>query len=117
MGKTKIREISIVDGAEGFSFFKKNASDSSNLDFSDVLLLRRLLSKEKARMLHVLKSESPRSIYDLSKKLGRHFKAVFDDVKLLERIGFIELIQEKTKRRIRHRPVLVVDQLTIHFKI
>jgi predicted transcriptional regulator len=53
----------------------------------------------------------------LAKKLGRGFKSVSDDVKLLERLGFIELIEEKTKKRIRHKPVIVVDTITIHIKV
>ena len=40
-----------------------------------------------------------------------------DDVKLLERFGFIELIEEKTKGRRRHKPEIVIDTLTIHIKI
>jgi len=40
----------------------------------------------------------------LAKKLGRGFKSVNDDIKLLERFGFIELIEEKIKKRRRHVP-------------
>ena len=46
-----------------------------------------------------------------------HFKSVNDDLKLLERFGFVELIEEKTKNRIRHKPIIVVDTITINFKI
>tara|TARA_Y100000296_G_scaffold36581_1_gene42309 strand:- start:2604 stop:2753 length:150 start_codon:yes stop_codon:yes gene_type:complete len=49
--------------------------------------------------------------------LERGFKAVSDDIKLLERFGFIELIEEKTKKRIRHKPEIVVDVVTIHIKV
>ena len=53
----------------------------------------------------------------LAKKLKRGFKSVNDDIKLLERFGFIELVEEKTKDRIRHRPVIVVDKITINIEI
>jgi len=53
----------------------------------------------------------------LAKKLGRGFKSVSDDIHLLERFGFIELIEEKTKNRIRHKPEIVVDTITIHIKV
>lgn len=117
MSKTKTREITLTENASGFSFFKKPNAEIEKLDFEDVSVLRRLLSKEKARMLYVLKHENPHSIYDLAKKLERPFKAVFDDLKLLQRMGFVDIVQEKSKKRICHKPILVVDQLTIHFKI
>jgi len=64
--------------------------------------------------LHIIKTQKPRSIYDLAKRLGRGFKSVNDDIKLLERFGFIEMIEEKTKNRVRHRPEIVVDAVTIN---
>jgi predicted transcriptional regulator len=81
------------------------------------LALRQVLSNEKARILHTIKTQNPISIYDLAKKLDRGFKSVSDDIKLLERFGFIELVEEKTKNRIRHKPVIVVDTVTIHMKV
>ena len=111
-----IREITIKGSKGAFSIFKK-ASSKENYDFSGILALRQLLSNEKARTLHIIKTKKPQSIYELAKKLGRGFKAVNDDVKLLERFGFIELIEEKTKNRIRHKPEIVVDTITINVKI
>ena len=111
-----LREITIKGGKNAFSIFKKDSS-KENYDFSGILALRQLLSNEKARILHVIKSQKPQSIYELAKKLERGFKAVNDDVKLLERFGFIELREEKTKNRIRYRPVIIVDTVSINVKI
>jgi predicted transcriptional regulator len=82
-------------------------------DFSDVKLLRNLLSNEKSRILHLLKSENPKSIYGLAKILGRDFKSVRQDVKVLERFGFIEFHSEKNGRRESLKPVLIVDKVEI----
>ena len=117
MPKTKTREITITESKGTFSIFKKSKNSKKDYDFSGVLALRQLLSNEKARILHVIKKQKPKSIYDLAKKLGRGFKSVNDDIKLLERFGFIELIEEKTKNRIRHKPQIVVDMITIHLKV
>ena len=114
--KSKVREITIKDSKGTFSIFKKSHT-KKDYDFSGILALRQLLSNEKARILHAIKTEKPKSIYDLAKKLGRGFKSVNDDIKLLERFGFIELTEEKTKNRIRHKPEIVVDTVTIHLKI
>lgn len=117
MAKSKIREITITESKGAFSIFRKPKNSKNGYDFEGILALRQLLSNEKARILHVIKTQKPKSIYDLAKKLGRGFKSVNDDIKLLERFGFIELIEEKTKNRIRHRPEIVVDTITIHLKV
>jgi len=117
MVKTKVREITIKESGGAFSILRKSKLSKKDYDFSGILALRQLLSNEKARILSTIKDQKPQSIYDLAKKLGRGFKAVNDDIKLLERFGFIELIEEKTKNRIRHKPVIIVDTVTIHLKV
>lgn len=117
MTKTKTREIIITESKGTFSIFKKLGTSKENYDFSSLLALRQLLTNEKARILDVIKNQNPQSVYELSKKLGRNFKSVNDDVKLLERFGFIELTKEKTKNRIRHKPEVVVDNILINFKL
>ena len=117
MAKTKIREITLVESKGAFSLFTKSDISKENYDFSGVSALRQVLSNEKARILNVIKTQKPQSIYELAKKLGRNFKSVNDDIKLLERFGFIDLIKEKTKNRIRLRPEIVVDTITIHLKV
>lgn len=117
MTRTKTLEITITDTKKGFNILKKPSANKENFDFKGVSTLRNLLSNEKARILNVIKNHKPKSIYELAKILGRGFKTVNDDIKLLERIGFIELVEEKTKKRIRYKPEIVVDKITIHFEI
>lgn len=117
MTKTKTRDITIFESQGTFSLFKKADTSKKKYDFEGLAALRNLLSNEKARVLHVIKTKKPSSIYALAKTLGRSFKSVYDDVKLLERFGFIDFIEEKTKKRIRHRPEIVVDAITINIKV
>src|SRR3989344_3216436 len=114
---TKTREITIFQSKGAFFIFKKPKQDKESYAFSDVAVLRRILSNEKARILHVIKTQNPSSIYDLAKKLKRSFKSVSDDVKLLERFGFLELVEESTKKRKRLKPKVLVDMITIHLKV
>jgi predicted transcriptional regulator len=116
MATRKVREITITESKGTFSILKSSSSEEE-YDFSGISALRQLLSNEKSRILHVIKNQDPRSIYDLTKKLGRNFKAVSEDIKLLERFGFIDLVEEKTKNRIRHKPVLSASTITVNFKI
>ena len=116
MAKTRTREITITESQGAFSILRKTGLLKPDFDFSGIAALRQLLSNEKARILSAIKSQKPKSIYELAKKLNRGFKSVNDDIKLLERFGFIELIEEKTKNRIRYRPEVVVDVITINVK-
>jgi len=117
MAKTRTREITITESQGAFSIFKKSGFSKQDFDFSGISALRQLLSNEKARILNIIKRQKPKSIYELAKMLHRGFKSVNDDIKLLERFGFIELIEEKTKNRIRHRPEVVVDSIAINVKL
>jgi len=117
MAKTKIREITIKEAKGSFILMRSSKISKKDYDFSSLLSLRQLLSNEKARILSVIKDKNPKSIYELAKLLNRGFKAVNDDIKLLQKFGFVDLIEEKTKNRIRHKPVVLVDTITVHFKI
>ena len=107
--KTRYVDINVNKG----NFVSKLIGGDSAHDFSDIKLLRNLLSNEKARILFALKSNKPKSIYALAKLLGRDFKSVRDDIKVLERFGFIEFHAEKTGKRESLMPVLIVDKLEI----
>ena len=113
--KTKIRyvEVNVKSG----NFVSKLLGEGKSHDFSDIKLLRSLLSNEKARILHILKSKAPKSIYALSKILQRDFKSVREDIATLERFGFIEFHAEKTGKRESLKPVLVVDRLQVMINI
>ncbi len=116
--KTKTREITIVEEGGAFTtFFKKFSSESQAYDFEGLSSLRKVLSNEKARLLHIIKTKKPSSIYALAKILKRDFKAVSSDITLLERFGFIDLISEKTGKRERLRPIIIVDSINIKIKI
>jgi predicted transcriptional regulator len=117
MARTKTREITIIESQGTFSIFKKPSSSKESYDFSGILALRQLLTSEKLRILHIIKTRKPSSIYELSKILGRNFQSVNNDLKLLERFGFIELIYEKKKNRIKHRPEIIIDSVNIQIRI
>ena len=116
--KIKIREINVVDVQGVFAtFFKKFTKDEKEYDFDSLSALRKLLSNEKAKILYTIKTKKPNSMYSLAKILERDFKSVSNDIKLLERFGFIEMIAEKTGKRERLKPILSSDIITINIKI
>ena len=112
--KTRYIDIHIKKGSFVTRFISKK---NEGKDFSDLALLRKLLSNERARILAVLKQEKPKSIYHLAKILGRDFKSVREDAIFLEKFGFIEFHAGKTGKRQALIPVLVVDKLEIIINI
>lgn len=109
--KTKSMNIYVSDKGGAFSYiFGRFKSDKKS---TEIAKLRNILSDEKARLLHVAKTKEPESIYHLAKLLGRDFKAVRHDIRLLEEFGFIELITSHKKGRERLRPIVDVDELVI----
>ena len=114
--RTRIINLYITPGTIT-SIFKRLRGDRSDYDLSGLTDLRHLLSKEKAKTLNTIKTQSPESIYKLAKILGRDFKAVREDIKLLEKFGFIELKPETKGKRKKLKPEIVIDnlQLNINF--
>ncbi len=113
--KTKTRYLDINVDERGF--VSKLLTSRKEHDFSDIVLLRKVLSNEKARILYVLKKKNVKSIYALAKTLGRGFKSVYEDLKVLERFGFIEFHSEKVGKRESLKPVLTIDELRLLIKI
>jgi predicted transcriptional regulator len=113
--KTKIRYVEINTNKE--NFVTKFIRNSKEPDFSDVKLLRKLLSNEKSRILYFLKNKNPTSIYSLAKMLGKDFKSVAENLKILERFGFIEFVSEKKGERESLRPVLSTESVQIIINI
>jgi len=115
MAGTKTRYFELNTDKGGFvSKLKKEKVD---INFEDLKILRNLLSNEKGRILYTLKSESPESIYQLAKILKRDLKSVRQDVKILERFGFLEFVSKKNGERVSHTPILTVERMEFILKI
>ena len=95
-----------------FQRFKGNKKQASDLS-----ILRNLLSNEKARLLHTIKTKQPNSIYELAKLLGRDFKSVREDLKILEKFGFLEMIPIHKSGREKLKPMLSLEELQIIIQI
>lgn len=116
--KQRIRNINLYITPGTFkAIFKRFKGEKKDYDFSGITDLRKMLSNEKARILHVIKNKEPESIYTLARLLKRDFKSVRDDIRLLERFGFIEMRAEYKGKRRRLRPRVLVDKLNISINI
>ena len=114
----KTRIIDVYEGSGRFkSVFRKFTGQKKDYNYKDLGLLRQLLSNEKARLLHVVKTTKPTSIYALAKFLKRDFKTVREDILLLKKFGFIELVSGKTGKRITHKPLITATTINVVLRI
>ena len=98
------------------SFFRKFSGEKRQYDFSGIADVRKVLNNEKARILYTIKTQNPESIYHLAKLLGRDFKSVRKDIKILEKFGFIYMKSDHKGNRKKLKPEVIVDELTINVK-
>ena len=114
----KTRIIDIYEKSGAFSaVFRKFTGQKKDYNTDDLSLLRKLLSNEKARLLNVVKVKQPKSLYALAKFLERDFKTVREDVILLRKFGFIDLIAERHGKRISHKPIITTNTVRIVVRI
>ena len=113
----KTRSISIMQKQGAFSTIFHRWKGEKTKEVSEIGLLRNLLSNEKARILHAIKTKQPNSMYELAKLLGRDFKSVRQDTAVLERYGFVEMIPIHKGKREKLKPVLELDALEIKIEI
>ncbi len=116
--KPRTRNITLSIESGAFTgIFKRLRGEKKSYDFSGISMLRQLLSNERARLLKTIKTKEPNSIYQLAKILGRDFKSVRQDVRLLERFGFIELDAKAVGNRDTLKPLLAIDKITITIEL
>jgi predicted transcriptional regulator len=108
----KSKSITLADKEGTFSTLFHRFKSSKKQE-TEIENLRKIFSNERARLIHICKTKNPQSIYELAKLLGRDFKAVRQDIKLLEKFGFIELISSHKEGRERLRPIIDADQVII----
>lgn len=113
---TTSRTISLSEKEGTFSTIFNRFKGKSSFS-SDISNLRQLFSNERARLIHTIKTKKPASIYELAKLVGRDFKAVRYDIKLLEYFGIIELISTHKKGRELLTPIIELDKLVINIDL
>jgi predicted transcriptional regulator len=72
---------------------------------------RRLLTPQRLKMLGIIKREKPSSLYELAKRMGKDFGAIYRDVGILseagliQREGYHEGNREKTRVGVRAKEI------------
>ncbi len=98
-----------VDRGEDVSYEK--------LVFDSYEAFRKILTPERLRILHVIREENPKSVYELAKILGRDRRNVVKDLELLEMIGLVEFVEEQKGRRKVKRPIVPYDEIDVSIPV
>lgn len=77
---------------------KKGIQKDDEIIFTSLEAVARVFSKGRMEILRAVIQKRPNSIYELAKLLGRDFKNVHTDVKLLADIGLLDLKEAKNSR-------------------
>ena len=78
----------------------------------DIDSLKKILTKERLKILIVLGREEFESIFSLACYLNRNIKSVYQDLIVLQKNGFIRLLRKG--RNVT--PRLLIDQITLKFR-
>ena len=108
--RQRVINIYITPGTFSFLFRKSK----EGYDLSEITELRQLLSNEKAKLLNVIKTKNPESIYHLAKIAGRDFKSIKKDLSILEKFGLVRFEKQETGNRRRLKPIMTIDKLQIN---
>src|SRR3972149_4584779 len=74
--------------------------------FESLEVMRKAITRERMKILKVIKEKHPASIYELAKLLNRNLKNVSDDVHYLAELGLIELEKGKSNGREKTTPIV-----------
>lgn len=92
----------------------KKVKKEEGIYFESIDAVRSVLTNNRLLILKTIKEKHPKSIYELSKILGRNLKNVNQDLDMLFRIGLVELKKEKTDK---NRVIPFVNYNEIMFAI
>ncbi|OGP88472.1 MAG: hypothetical protein A2156_03330 [Deltaproteobacteria bacterium RBG_16_48_10] len=95
---------------------KEKVKKHEAIYFENLEAMRKILTDERLRILKVIKTEHPASIYELAKKLRRDIKNTFDDVQFLARAGLVEL-KKTTEARERTIPEVNYDKILLEIQV
>ncbi len=112
-------EDSLKDFAETWKSVeagKKKMKKEVGIYFESIDDMRSVLTNNRLAILRAIRENNPKSVYELSKILGRNLKNVNEDLKLLADIGLVTLEATKTDRK-RIKPHVDYAKITLEIPV
>jgi len=119
-----IRVKSLDEALQGFrTTFKAVAAGQrvtrrEGVYLASIEAARNLLTPTRLALLRVIRDKRPGSIYELAKLVGRDFKNVQGDLKLLEKYGLVRLNRgRRTGKRVVKAPHVACSEIALKIAI
>ena len=111
-------EDSLKDFAETWKSMEtgKKVRKEEGIYFESIDDMRAVLTNNRLAILRAIRENKPKSVYELSKILGRNLKNVNEDLKLLAEIGLVTLEATKTDRK-RITPHVDYGKITLEIPV
>jgi predicted transcriptional regulator len=85
--------------------------------FTSIQAARNLLTPNRLALLRAIRTQRPRSIYELAKRLHRNLKNVQDDLRLLEEYGLVRIAKERVGKRRTSVPEALCTEIALKIAI
>lgn len=90
----------------------KPVKKTRKIVFEDIKTLRSIITPERIKLLHFIRTKHPESIYELAKITDRKWRAVANDIELLNNVGLVTL-EKKEKPREIVKPLVSFNKMNI----
>lgn len=91
----------------------ENARRESGVYFTDIEAFRKAITPRRLELLNIIKTNKPGSINQLASLAGRNIKNISEDMKLLEQVGLLEIVQVKN----RMAPQVDYDEIDVRIAV
>ena len=94
----------------------KKVRKEKGIYFESIDDMRSVLTNNRLAILRAIRENKPKSVYELSKMLGRNLKNVNEDLKLLAEMGLVTLEATKKDRK-RITPHVDYTKITLEIAV
>ncbi len=111
-------EESMKEAIEAFKKISKREEVicEEKIVFNDLDTLRSVLTKERMRLLHYIRTKHPESIYELAKMTDRKWRAVANDIEILSNVGLVKLVRKEKPKEII-KPIVNFSKMNISISV
>lgn len=85
--------------------------------FTSLEAARNFLTRERLALLRAIRTRHPESLYELAKMVGRDFKNVQEDIRILERHGLVQIAKRPRGGRNVKVPRVPFEEIALKIAI
>ena len=118
-----IRPLSEVadDFAKSFDGVRKGRripeKSRDEVGFTSIEAARNFLTRERLALMRTIRTHHPSSLYELAGMVGRDFKNVQEDIRILEKHGLVRIYKEPRGKRTVKVPEVLFEEISLKIAI